>query len=73
MKAAAFDYVKPTSIDQVIALLQEHGDDARLLADRATFYDNARAATPFRPVASFERGRQVGDVRWPRWTPAVLG
>ena len=32
MKAAAFDYVKPRSIDQVISLLQEHGDDARLLA-----------------------------------------
>ena len=25
MKAAAFDYVKPRSIDQVISLLQEHG------------------------------------------------
>lgn len=32
MKAAAFDYVKPRSMDQVISLLQEHGDDARLLA-----------------------------------------
>lgn len=32
MKAAAFDYVKPRSLDQVISLLQEHGDDARLLA-----------------------------------------
>lgn len=32
MKAAAFDYVKPRSIDQVVALLQQHGDDARLLA-----------------------------------------
>jgi len=32
LKAAAFDYVKPRSIDQVISLLQEHGDDARLLA-----------------------------------------
>jgi carbon-monoxide dehydrogenase medium subunit len=36
MKAAAFDYVKPTSIDQVLALLQEHGDDARLLAGGQT-------------------------------------
>jgi len=32
LKAAAFDYVKPRSLDQVISLLQEHGDDARLLA-----------------------------------------
>jgi carbon-monoxide dehydrogenase medium subunit len=36
MKAAAFDYVKPTSLDQVLALLQEHGDDARLLAGGQT-------------------------------------
>jgi aerobic carbon-monoxide dehydrogenase medium subunit len=32
LKAAAFDYVKPRSIEQAISLLQEHGDDARLLA-----------------------------------------
>ena len=32
MKAAAFDYIKPTSLDQVLELLQEHGDDARLMA-----------------------------------------
>lgn len=32
MKAAAFDYIKPTSFDQVLDLLQEHGDDARLMA-----------------------------------------
>jgi carbon-monoxide dehydrogenase medium subunit len=36
MKAAAFDYVKPSSIDQVLALLKEHGDDARLLAGGQT-------------------------------------
>ena len=36
MKAAAFDYVKPASIDQVLSLLQEHGDDARLLAGGQT-------------------------------------
>lgn len=36
MKAAAFGYVKPTSIDQVLALLKEHGDDARLLAGGQT-------------------------------------
>lgn len=36
MKAAAFDYVKPTSIDEVISLLQEYGDDARLLAGGQT-------------------------------------
>jgi aerobic carbon-monoxide dehydrogenase medium subunit len=36
MKAAAFDYVKPRSLDEVLALLQEHGDDARLLAGGQT-------------------------------------
>jgi aerobic carbon-monoxide dehydrogenase medium subunit len=36
MKAAAFDYVKPATIDQVLALLKEHGDDARLLAGGQT-------------------------------------
>ena len=36
MKAAAFDYVKPASIDQVLSLLQERGDDARLLAGGQT-------------------------------------
>lgn len=32
MKAAAFDYVKPSSLDQVFVLLRERGDDARLMA-----------------------------------------
>lgn len=32
MKAAPFDYVKPSSFDEVFALLQERGDDARLMA-----------------------------------------
>jgi carbon-monoxide dehydrogenase medium subunit len=36
MKAAAFDYVKPTSIEEVLSLLQEYGDDARLLAGGQT-------------------------------------
>lgn len=36
MKAASFDYVKPKTVSQVIGLLQEHGDDARLLAGGQT-------------------------------------
>lgn len=32
MKAPDFDYVKPDSLDQVHALLEEYGDDARILA-----------------------------------------
>lgn len=36
MKAAAFDYVKAGSIEQVIDLLSRHGDDARVLAGGQT-------------------------------------
>jgi len=36
LKSALFDYVKPKSITQAIALLQEHGDDARILAGGQT-------------------------------------
>lgn len=32
MKSPEFDYVKPPSLDQALALLSQHGDDARLLA-----------------------------------------
>ena len=46
--------------------------EARALADRSTFYDNSRAKRPFRVVATFERGRLVGEADWPAWTPTVL-
>lgn len=36
MKSALFDYVKPKTITQAIALMQEHGDDARILAGGQT-------------------------------------
>lgn len=45
---------------------------ARDLADRATLYDNSRAANPFRVVATYERGRLVGEPAWPVWTPKTL-
>ena len=32
MKAPDFDYVKPDSLDKVHALLEQYGDDARILA-----------------------------------------
>ncbi len=45
---------------------------ARALADRTHHYDNSRAATPLRLIASCERGRLVGTADWPAWTPIEL-
>ncbi len=36
MKAAAFDYCKPTTIEQALGLLQRHGLDARIVAGGQT-------------------------------------
>jgi aerobic carbon-monoxide dehydrogenase medium subunit len=36
LKSAAFDYVKPDSLPKVLALLAQHGDDARILAGGQT-------------------------------------
>ena len=36
MKAPAFSYLRPTRLNDVIALLQQHGDEARLLAGGQT-------------------------------------
>jgi carbon-monoxide dehydrogenase medium subunit len=32
MKPAPFDYVAPTTVDEVVSLLAEHGDDAKIVA-----------------------------------------
>ena len=32
MKPAPFDYLTPTSVDETLAILREHGDDAKVLA-----------------------------------------
>ena len=32
MKPRRFDYVRPDSVDEAVALLAEYGDDARILA-----------------------------------------
>lgn len=45
----------------------------RVLAERTQVYDNSRAATPLRPIASYEHGRLVGSPDWPAWTPVELG
>jgi 2-furoyl-CoA dehydrogenase FAD binding subunit len=36
MKPRPFDYVRPDTVDEVLALLAEHGDDARILAGGQT-------------------------------------
>lgn len=45
---------------------------ARMTASRADFYDDSRAATPFRVVAAYASGQRVGKASWPIWTPRVL-
>ena len=46
--------------------------EARTLAEHTTIYDNSRADTPFRAIATYERGQLVGDADWPEWAPAEL-
>ncbi|MDQ4501351.1 AAA family ATPase [Sinomonas sp. ASV322] len=52
--------------------LWSHIATARLVADRARFYDNSRAASPFRLVAVYEHGIEAGYSHWPKWTPPAL-
>ena len=42
------------------------------IADDAIVYDNSAAATPFRPVCSFNHGHPVRPAVWPSWTPEDL-
>ena len=54
------------------ARLRSHIAAARLVADRVRFYDNTVAARPFRLVAVYEHGIEVGRSTWPTWTPPEL-
>lgn len=45
---------------------------ARAAADRAVFYDNSSLDEPFRRIAVYEYGQQVGRPLWPSWTPPEL-
>lgn len=42
------------------------------LAEATQVYDNSLASTPFRVIATYERGVQVAKPSWPRWTPKPL-
>jgi len=46
--------------------------EAITLAEEAQVLDNSRAATPFRVVARYAKGRLLGVPAWPPWTPAEL-
>ncbi|HYD10112.1 MAG TPA: zeta toxin family protein [Acidimicrobiales bacterium] len=46
--------------------------DAIASAETTHVYDNSSASTPFRVVATFERGVEVAKPSWPRWTPKAL-
>ncbi|MEA5454724.1 zeta toxin family protein [Sinomonas sp. JGH33] len=52
--------------------LWSHVAAARLVADRSRFYDNSKAASPFRLVAVYEHGVEAGESQWPPWTPPAL-
>ncbi|MFQ4149242.1 AAA family ATPase [Arthrobacter sp. LAPM80] len=45
---------------------------ARMIADRTEFFDNSTAKNAFLRVAEYERGRLVGEPKWPSWAPAAL-
>ncbi len=47
-------------------------NQARSLAVRTSLYDNSRAATPLRLIATYEYGTLIGSADWPVWTPADL-
>jgi len=42
------------------------------LVENTVVYDNTRAKTPFRILATFERGSLVSSADWPPWTPKVI-
>lgn len=48
MKAPQFDYIRPESLDQVLALLAEHGDEAKVIAGGQSLVPtmNMRLAAP---------------------------
>lgn len=62
MKAPAFDYVRVSSVNEAIALLQTHGDDAKILAGGQTVMAtlNMRLSNPallvdISPIAGLKR------------------
>jgi 2-furoyl-CoA dehydrogenase FAD binding subunit len=68
MKPRAFDYVRPETIDETVALLAEHGDEARILAGGQSLMAmmNLRLADPamlidIARIAELSHIRDLGD------------
>lgn len=61
-----------SKIRQRYERLWAHIAEAVPLAEEVHAYDNTRAASPFRLVASFFRGTPTTTPEWPAWSPAVL-
>ncbi len=64
MYAAPFDYHRPTTIDEAVALLAKHGDDAKLLAGGHSLIPamKLRLARPS-VVVDIARIANLGDIR----------
>lgn len=63
MKPAAFEYHAPRTIDEAVALLAEHGDDAKVLAGGQSLVPlmNMRLARP-RVIVDINRTRGLGGL-----------
>jgi 2-furoyl-CoA dehydrogenase FAD binding subunit len=64
MKPRPFDYVRPETVDEAVAILAEHGDDARVLAGGQTLLAmlNLRVVEPVLLV-DITRIGELGDIR----------
>ena len=61
--------VPETKIRERYARLWPLVATAITVVDTAVIYDNSRARTPFRVVATFRSGLVVGEQHWPAWAP----
>ena len=68
MKPRPFDYVRPDTVEEAVALLAEHGDDARVLAGGQSLMAmlNLRLADPavlidIARIAELDAIRDLGD------------
>jgi 2-furoyl-CoA dehydrogenase FAD binding subunit len=64
MKPKPFDYVRPDTVDEAIAILAEHGDDARVLAGGQTLLAmlNLRVVEPA-VLVDITRIPELGEIR----------